>query len=406
MARYLPEFGYSVEVVAAEPDGSVTLVDPGLLETMPRGTTVHRSPVRYYLGRNPSVIPGRGRPLSLLWWKLRAHVEDLIGPPEYASPWAVDARRVVRRLFEVGRRFDVILVSGPPFAPAVEAIEIGRHFGVPVVTDFRDLWVTSVMTREEGGVVEPVSRRRLARLLRLERRVVEHSALSIFNNREAMRRMLAAYPALHGRCAFVTNAYEPVHVAPSAGGGRSNDGALTLVHAGQLSYGRTISAGTLLRAAGELRRSGAIPPIRVLFVGEGADVVSSIARAARADDIAMPMAWMTRDESISVQRRADMLVVLQADIEGNRYCVPAKLFEYMSSGKCILGVLPDGPAKAIILEEDLGEVGGWNDVESVKTALLGTLRRVNEGRIGPPPTKYRTRDTMRELAGLLDGIVL
>jgi len=405
MARFLPECGYRVEVVTTEPSGEAR-IDTGLSKLVPEATRVHRLPVRHFLGRDSDLVPEAHEVFGRAWWKLRAYTQDLVGPPESTAPWAKDARRRAQRLLATGE-FDVVLVSCPPFSPAVEALVLKRRANVPVVVDFRDLWITSVMTDEEGGTPEPVPWYRLYRHLRQERRLVDHADRVVFNNREAMDRMLLAYPRLRSKSTFVTNGYDGdvVREPPADKAAGTQRGTLTLTHTGQLAYGRDVSARTLVAAVRRLVSDGNAPPLRLLFVGAERGMVEAIAKEAGAEDLVETVGWTSRDESVELQRRADVLVILQADVEGNRYCVPAKLYEYMTARKPILGVLPKGPAASIIVDNDLGAVGDWSDVESVHGALRDLVARTRAGASPEPPEQYSARETMRKLAGVLDDVL-
>ncbi|MGH7622214.1 MAG: glycosyltransferase, partial [Gemmatimonadaceae bacterium] len=95
---------------------------------------------------------------------------------------------------------DVVLASGPPFFTFVAARLVARHFGVPLVLDYRDEWTECPFDFVDKG---PHDRALESRCLR--------SADAVFFTTESHRRnQLAAFPELDARKTHVVpNGWEP-----------------------------------------------------------------------------------------------------------------------------------------------------------------------------------------------------
>lgn len=403
MARYLPDHGYAVEVLTAGYGDGEARTDAALLELVPADTAVHRVPARFFLGRNPWRIPTRAHPFRLAWWKARAYAEALVPRLDPYQRWAGAAWRHAAEAARDGR-FAALVVSGPPFSPLPGAVDLARRLGIPLVADFRDVWA---LHSEDGDTGRSPSER-LRRWT--EARVVSAAARVVFTNEEAAEHYRRGYPGVPAeRFAVVPNAFEDPSPHARAGGGstprwRGDD--VVVLHTGTLAYNRDRCALALLRAVATLRDRADLPPVRVLFAGAGRDgLVRALAREAGVEDRVEDLGWVPRDGAIRLQTEADVLLALQSSELGARLAVPAKLFEYMTAGKPMLGLFPPGPAARIIDGHGLGEVADSEDPGAVAAALERVAREAASGAPGPrPPREFAPDATVARLAAILDEV--
>jgi hypothetical protein len=139
LAKHLPAFGWTPIVVCVHESHHEELLDPDLCTLMPVGVEVIK--VEAVSARLTRYI-GVGD-ISIRAWKyLKRKVFDLLK----------------------AREIDAVLITGAPFYPMLLAPEIKRRFGIPVVLDFQDPWVSA------WGAAQPAFSKaglsnRLARLL-------------------------------------------------------------------------------------------------------------------------------------------------------------------------------------------------------------------------------------------------
>jgi hypothetical protein len=118
LVKYLPGAGWTPVVVCVDEAYQEERLDPGLAELVPTCVEVVRV---------PAVSPQVCRPFGLGEISLRA--------------WR-PLRNAVLRLLAT-RPIGVVLITGSPYYPMLLAKLIKQRFGVPVVLDFQDPWVSA-----------------------------------------------------------------------------------------------------------------------------------------------------------------------------------------------------------------------------------------------------------------------
>jgi glycosyltransferase involved in cell wall biosynthesis len=139
LAKYLPASGWTPVVVCVDEAHHEERLDPSLAGLLPAGIEVAKT----------GAVPA--------WLTRRIGIGD-IG----LRAWAY-LQRTVFTIIEK-RPVDAVLITGAPFYPMLLASQIKEHFGVPVVLDFQDPWVSA------WGAMQPAFSKarlshRLARLL-------------------------------------------------------------------------------------------------------------------------------------------------------------------------------------------------------------------------------------------------
>lgn len=118
LAKHLPATGWTPVVVAVDEAFHEQRLDAGLAGLVPGSVEVLKVPA----------LPSRiSRPFGLGEIGLRAW-------------WPI--KKAVMRLLST-RDVDAVLITGSPYYPMLFAAEIKRRFGVPVVLDFQDPWVSA-----------------------------------------------------------------------------------------------------------------------------------------------------------------------------------------------------------------------------------------------------------------------
>src|SRR3954464_13053415 len=273
-------------------------------------------------------------------------------PDRYVGwlPWAIaGAKRTCRDW-----KPDLIYVTGPPFTAFLAGHHLSRKLGVPWIAEFRDRWADDPYFEAPDW--------RMAMLDRMERRVVG-SASGIVTVSEPWS---SFYRAKYGKpVATIYNGYDPQDfpletAAPPA----SAD--LTITYAGVIYSGRRDPSPLFAALAllGEEERSR----IRIDFFGSDPNLVLPHAgRAGVADRVSVHPA-VPYKQSLEIQRRSDVLLLLQWNNPREQGNVPAKLFEYFGVLRPILGIgLEDGVPARLIRERGAGFFS--NDPDAIAAQL-------------------------------------
>lgn len=118
LAKHLPAAGWTPVVLCVDEACHEERLDPGLARLVPASTEILKV---------SAISPLLTRPLGIGEISLRA---------------MVPLRRTLLRLLAT-RPVDAVLITGSPYYPMLLASRIRRRFGVPVVLDFQDPWVSA-----------------------------------------------------------------------------------------------------------------------------------------------------------------------------------------------------------------------------------------------------------------------
>jgi glycosyltransferase involved in cell wall biosynthesis len=344
--RYLPELGWEPIVVTTpgDPSDEWTPLDTTLGEELDRSTVVDRV---------PGPIPGGGS-------RVRQRLERLAWLPSEWRRWWVDG---VVAAGARHRDVDLVYASMGPYESGEAAARLAARLGLPWVADLRDPWALDEMLEYPTGLHRRAARERM-------RRVLEDATAVVMNTPEAADAVRAAFPRLRNTpIAVIPNGYDASDFASPAPSRESD--VFRIVHTGSMHT----AAGRLRRSTPWLRkRLGGLAPVDPLtrshhFLMDGlgrlvqsrpelgdvlevhlAGAMSDADRAVPGHGLVREHGYLTHNESVALVRSADLLFLPMQDLPlGHRArIVPGKTYEYLGSGRPLLGAVPDGDARDLL----------------------------------------------------------
>lgn len=417
LVRRLTADGWDVDALTLSPEGfrPGTITDPALLTKVPPSVTVLRArPLRPFerlsaalKGRTPAasaapvatepapagvgVIPARPGIFSTI----RRAVTAMLTLPDREVSWLLPA---VWKAWGHARRSrpDVIYSSGPPFTAHIVALLVSRLLGVPWVADFRDPWARAPW-REDRFEFE---RRAWAWF---ERHVVMRADRVVFVTATNRDDFGAAYgPEVARRFALIANGCD---TSEFEGLQRRGAGPFVLLHAGSL-YGARNPAG-LLRAIAAAIDKGELDPgmFRLRFLGRigipGLNL-PAVARELGLGGVVEFVNHVPRRDSLQQMVDASALLVVQPV---TTVSIPAKLYEYMASGRPILALAQPGGETAELVERAQGGISVLADDEAAVTrGVIDVVRLAREGFTPVDRGFYDGAIRAAELQALLEAV--
>jgi glycosyltransferase involved in cell wall biosynthesis len=346
-------------------------------------------------------------------------------------------KRWGRSAVEAGARIgaeyplDAILVTMSPFSLAHVGRALRRSARVPVIYDLRDPWTL------DGW---PLYRSVLDwwRDRRLMLRTLGEADGVVANTPEAGRCLRELLPQLdETRLRVIPNGYDAADFEGPLEPLDTDPARFHLVHTGTLhskalyppagpvaalkrlvNYraetivrdGRT--ALHLLRAMRRLREGGhaLAGELRLVLVGSrDALTERCVAESGVAGQVELT-GYLEHRASVGWLRRADALFLpLHGLPPGARSrIVPGKAYEYLASGRPILGCLPAGDARELVERSGVGFVAEPCDEAAIAARLDELLRLRREGRLpgGPAPfvARYERRRLTEDLVEFVEAI--
>jgi glycosyltransferase involved in cell wall biosynthesis len=358
MAKYLRRAGNEVEILTT-----------GAFGTHPddEAHQVHRTKdliaagwLRTALRRPP--LPQSGAP-AVDDTPAPAIATRTVVPDMYLVTWVPYAIAAVRRLL-AERQFDCIVTTSANESTHAIPLALGKRRPA-WIADFRDGWTFHSHRPEFPTEMQ----RRLD--VWLERRVVETAERTTVVERPVGQdfRDRLGVDAVH-----LPNGWDPEleAVAESASVALPDTGRVLMVHTGKLSGGWGRHPGTLLQAMVLLRDRSPETAARLQLVLAGRlDVAErELIDSAGLGDMLLHVGHLSRAESLALQRRADVLVLITApDLVWE---LPGKLFEYIGARRPVLALAEGNEAASVVHETGLG----WTVPPLDVLAIAQTLERI------------------------------
>jgi len=428
--RNLSACGWQPWVLTTTPDCVYPAhpVDLKLGERVPATVQVIRVP---YRDRLQQILQGRERLRALLRKPLRQEAETppLEGqinpsttPPavpggnvkDFLLDWAFafpDRQcgwyaQVIRKTLQLITKDcpDVIFATGGPWTSFLVGRTLAKELNRPLVLDYRDPWNCNPYYSYSAQWLTKKSRM-------MEAQVCQAAGHVIANTEELRDRLVAEYPDLRDRCSWISNGFDrTVFPAEQAVAGKSDIAAISggyeLCHFGTV-YGKR-TPRVLLQAIWEMFRDGHLKPeaIRLRFVG-GWDTIDQECERYAVDleqqGFLKRQAPIPHSQCLREMKRSSVLLVLQPD---SPLQVPAKIYEYVATGRPLLLIGGEGATANLVNRHALG-ISSPNHIANIKV-LLNELATGKQKLVAPDTTRvnrFEYRSLTGELAAVLDAVM-
>lgn len=410
-AKYLPTAGWQPTVLTVA-DGAFPERDAALHKDVADDLVVHRTaswdPFQWY-ARLVGRTPGQGAPLGSVQaeaptWKeqLAAWVRANVFLPDARVGWVPFAVAEGRRLL-ASRGFDAILTSGPPHSTHLTGWLLHRWTGVPWLADFRDPW-TDINYYHELPHTALALRLDAA----LERGVLRRAS-AVTTVSTSWRRLLAAkVPDRASRVHVVQNGFDAADFEATVQVEPASD-RFTVTYVGSLYASRNPVA--LWQALHRLREVGALDRFRLRLVGKVDPGVRASLEAAGLGDVVEELGYRPHDEAVRLMRRSHLLLLVVEAFPHNEGMITGKLYEYLASGRPVLGIGPVlGDAAALLRASAGGVMVGYGDADRIAACVRDHYAAWRDGqpRVGAAPdvlVRYTRRRQAERLAAVLNQVI-
>jgi glycosyltransferase involved in cell wall biosynthesis len=337
-------------------------------------------------------------------------VEKWLLIPDKHIRWA--AMAFFPALGELGRgRADVIYSTSPPASAHLLALKLKWLTGKPWVMDLRDPWTLEPLgwyLRSKGA--------RLSLEKGIERLCMRNADAIVTSTPEAAAGYAEIYPRWKRKIHAIPNGYEAdefeeARTSLSRSEALRGIDAETFVmsHLGTLCRHTDLPAcpSGLLDAVRSLAREGAVSPraFRMIFAGSMNQETERLIAAYGLDALVTMTGPVSHIEALRIMLRSDLLFLYDPNSDA-RYYVHGKLYEYLASGKRVLGVLPEGAARRL-LESSGRAIAVTGDIErEIRPVLLEALSGsgADATRAGFDIARYEGSRLATTLARVLDEV--
>lgn len=397
---YLREFG--IEPVVYIPDNpEYPIVDEKLLSQVPEGITIIRKPIfepTRVLSRfapkdvrslSSGIIPAKGAqsPFArfMIWVRGNLFIPD--ARVFWVKPSVAFLKKYLRE-----HQIDTVITTGPPHSLHLIGMELKKALPIQWIADFRDPW-TTIGYHKSLDLTGFAERRHMA----LEQEVLE-SADEIIVTSPLTRAEFAAKTSKP--ITVITNGYDIKRPDSTV-----CDEKFSVSHIGSLLARR--NPVVLWQALAELVRDtpGFADDFELHLVGTVSQEVIDMIKMYDLDRHCFLHGYVAHDKAVALQQKSQVLLIIEINSQDTKCIIPGKLFEYMVSGRPVLGIGPAGSDfAAIIRDTEIGVFADYSEKEVIKSTLLAWYQQYLHGALTVSPKhvdRYSRRNLTAELATLI-----
>lgn len=402
-SKYLPENGWQPVIYTPEnPD--LGTKDRTLEDDVPECAEIIRRPIIEPYGIWRKISGGGAKdevnPINAqektLKQKIMMAVRGNLFIPDARCLWIRPSVRFLKKYLRE-HPVDVIVSTGPPHSMHLIAREVALATGIPWVADFRDPWTKMFYFKHLQ-----LSSWALKRHRKLERQVLDGADLVVSVSplvQDEFKEMTST------RVELVTNGYDESDFDQVV----EPDGFFNLVHTGL--FASDGNPETLWNVLAEMCHTNPEfkKMLRIRLVGKtDAEVIASI-RDAGLDAHLFDLGYQPHQTAVREQKGATILMLPLRKEPEYGAVLPGKLFEYLASGRPILGIgQSDGAMARILCQTKTGKTFEWDDAEGIRGFLDAGWKAFLDG--GPENEaadieKYSRRSLAARMASLLESVI-
>lgn len=251
---------------------------------------------------------------------------------------------------------DCLFSSSYPYTVHWIALWVHKHYHKPWIADFRDPWVGNKAMQKDIPF-----RKKLDAWM--ERKVVEEADYIINVTPSITEMYKKRYPEYADKMVTITNGFDPADFAKAI---PVKQEKFTLIHTGIIADAydmETFAEGVQLFME---RNPDAQEKFQVLFIGYVPEHFDALLKR-RLGKAYVFKTYMSHQNVLEYLAGAQLQFMTFDQSVDNAYS--GKLFDYIGTGKPILGLLPEGVAAELIRERQIGTVVSLGNSEGLAEAI-------------------------------------
>jgi len=394
--KYLRDF--DLEPVVYVPDNpQYPMTDNSFLNEVPDNITVYKQPIfepyRFanVLSRkntkriSSGIIQSTNQSFTeklLLWIRGNFFI------PDARKYWVRPSVEFLHGILQK-ENINTIITTGPPHSVHLIGHFLKQHNKVQWIADFRDPW-TSIGYHKKLKLTSWAK----SRHKELEALVLTTADKIMVTSQTTMKefRKLTNKPIK-----VITNGYDIVKPKRV-----DLDEKFTISHIGSMLSGR--NPENLWSVLSELVKENMVfkNALRLQFIGViSKDVLEQI-KVHGLESYVDVIGYVSHEEAIRFQQKSQVLLLAEIDSPETRGIIPGKLFEYMASGRPILGVGPkDWEVASIVAQTKTGDIFEYTSHADLKNVLLNWFYQFEKQDLNVSSMdvdNYSRRELTRQLA--------
>ncbi|MGE5480556.1 MAG: glycosyltransferase [Chloroflexota bacterium] len=391
--KYLPGHGWSPIVLTTDSPAYYAFDDTLERDIDPEFTHIYRTPpdiTKYVKPKEGSTLKYPSRFAQ----KLRRIALQTFLQPDSRRSWRKPALKLGEEIISK-HNIDVIYATAPPFTDFWIGLELAEKFDIPLVVDYRDLWVDNAYY----FYATPFHKLWASNL---EAKILTHSKKAIVTARNLKEKLIKRYSFLsHQDVTIIPHGYDPEDFMPHRDV-RPDPSKFVISHVGL--FPDDLTPKYFLRALAQFLKNNpeAKRNLEARFVGVMRKGYLKMITKYGLSENARIVGYVPHEESVRHLCESDVLWMMMP----NNIATPSRLYEYLGAGRTLLVSAPRG-----VIRQTAEDSGGAittdpRDVAEIAEAIGKLYSLWKAKRLPVPNPKYvatfdrrkLTQDLARELA--------
>ena len=411
-AKYLPSEGWQPVIYTPENPEQLA-VDHSLEADIPEGTEIIKTRItepyelyKKFLRRsghskeavevNPVNAQNKSFAQKAAMW-----VRGNLFRPDPRCLWIRPSVKFLKKYLEE-HPVDLIVSTGPPQSMHMIGRLLSKETGLPWIADFRDPW-TKIFYFKHLSMTKATERWHQ----KMERKVLDESSAVVAVSPLVQQEFQSM---TRTPVELITNGYDecdfPDMKDTGATGGPDKDFVITHTGLFAADGNPTLLWDVLSEMCAE--DSALKKALKIRLVGKtDTQILEAITESGLEENLT-DLGYQPHSTAIEEQRKASILILPLRKEPEYKAVLPGKLFEYLASGRPVLGIgQPDGAMSMILNKTNTGVVVDWEDKMSIKKyiddcwkAHLDGNLTINDGEI----SAFTRRNLTRQMAELFDKV--
>ena len=364
--KYLPDFNVQPIVYIPE-NPTYPIIDKGLLVDLPKNVEILKQKIiepyfwasifskKNTKGISSGIIPNQKKQSFLQ--KAMLWIRGNIFIPDARILWVKPSVKYLSKYIQENN-IDTVITTGPPHSLHLIGLKLKAKLNIKWIADFRDPWTT--IGYHKALKLSAFAEKKHKKLEYL----VLNSADSIIVTSPTTKsefQMITSKPI-----EVITNGYD-IENLPKV----ILDEKFTLAHIGSLLSDRNpkILWEVLQELNHEVAGFGA--NFESKLIGKVSQEILNTISEYNLYEFTNVLGYVSHNKAIEHQRKSQILLLIEIDSEETKSIIPGKLFEYMVSGRPIVGIGPKGSDfESIITETNTGIFCNYTQKEKLKLKIL------------------------------------
>ena len=294
-------------------------------------------------------------------------------------------------------KIDVVISTGPPHSIHLIAKKLKKKFAIKWVADFRDPWTNLYYLRDFK--LNKFSR---SKNKNLENEVLKNADM-VLTVSNFLKRELSL--KTNKPVKVVTNGYDDEFVEEADG---LLDEKFSISYIGLLP--KQSNSNLLWEVLAELKKEKEQfkNDLEIVLVGNICDeAIFSIKKNQLEENLKL-VDYVPHSESVKLQRRAQVLLLLIPKTGGAKGIITGKVFEYLKAKRPILAVGPeDGDLAEILANTNSGVIIDFENKEKMKKEvkkLYKKFKKNNLNTVSKNIKQYHRKELTAQLASILNQV--